>query len=326
MPTPIPADDAGIARAITLLAQGGLVAFPTETVYGLGADATNEPAVRRIFSAKGRPADHPLIVHLADVAQLPDWALDVPPAAAALAKRFWPGALTLILRRAPRVLDVVTGGQDTVGLRIPSHPVAMRLLAGFARGVAAPSANRFGRVSPTTAAHVAADLGDDVDLILDGGATDVGIESTIIDCSRGRPVLLRPGGISVDRIEAALGQSIGQRDADAPRVSGSLASHYAPLTPVSLVASDALCRAVAAAADRGTVAVIARSQARPDELDRHRVHWCALPDEPARYAHLLYATLRRLDALGSTLMIIEAPPPRVEWDGVADRLKRAAHR
>jgi L-threonylcarbamoyladenylate synthase len=217
-----------VAHAAQLLRDGELVGFPTETVYGLGADASNADAVRRLFEAKGRPADHPVIVHVAHAAAIATWARAVPAGARALADAFWPGPLTIIVPRAAHVHDIVTGGQDSVGLRVPSHPVARALLQAFGGGVAAPSANRFGRISPTTAQHVADDLGDAVALTLDGGACDVGIESTIVAFSGERAVLLRPGGIAVERLAAVLGHVPLAPDASAPRASGTLASHYAP--------------------------------------------------------------------------------------------------
>ncbi|HUP29029.1 MAG TPA: L-threonylcarbamoyladenylate synthase, partial [Usitatibacter sp.] len=222
-----------IAEGARRLAAGEAIAFPTETVYGLGADATNVEAVRRIFQLKGRPADHPLIVHFADPLQLSAWAAEVPAMARTLADRFWPGPLTMIVPKSPRVPAAVTGGQDTVGLRCPSHPVARELLAEFARigsgVVAAPSANRFGHVSPTSSAHVRDEFGTDL-FIVEGGDCEVGLESTIVDLSRGVPTLLRPGGISRAELEAALGAALHDRDADAPRASGTLAAHYAPRT------------------------------------------------------------------------------------------------
>jgi L-threonylcarbamoyladenylate synthase len=229
----VPADDESIARAAELLRDGGVVAFPTETVYGLGADALNETALARVFRIKERPLDHPMIVHLARAGALADWARDVSAAASALAEAFWPGPLTLIVPRAPEVPDAVTGGQDTVGLRVPEHPVAQALLEAFGRmsperrllGLAAPSANKFGRVSPTTAAHVRADLGDEVDLVLDGGAAEVGIESTIVDVSGGEPAILRPGAISAEAIERVLGAPLQTPGAHAPRVPGARATH-----------------------------------------------------------------------------------------------------
>ena len=317
-----------IARAAAILRAGGLVAFPTETVYGLGADARNSAAVARIFAAKGRPQDHPLIVHLPDAEWLPQWALEIPPTALDLAAAFWPGPLTLILKRAPGVPDCVTGGQDTVGLRIPGHPVALELLKAFAgkeggrafSGVAAPSANRFGRISPTTAEHVRAELGSAVDAVLDGGACKVGIESTIVDLSRGRAVLLRPGIITQAQIAAVLGTEVYMHDAVAPRVPGALDSHYAPRTPLYLVAAAELpLRLSALGGNR--LAVLARADA-PSGLNE--VSWHVAPRDAAAYAHELYASLRRLDALGCAVILVEAPPAEAEWQGVNDRLKRAS--
>jgi L-threonylcarbamoyladenylate synthase len=318
-----PVDTAEIERAVRVLERGGLVAFPTETVYGLGADASNEQAVRRVFAVKGRPADHPLIVHIAAAEQLIDWAREIPSAAAILAKQFWPGPLTLILKRSRQVLDVVTGAQSTVGLRIPSHPVALSLLRACGRGIAAPSANRFGNVSPTTALHVRTDLGDDVDLILDGGATDVGIESTIIDLSRGRPVLLRPGRITREQLSDALGEPIAARDAAAPRASGMLDSHYAPATPARLVNVERLVDDALSFGRRGAVAVIARTVFRPKHFAPFELHWCNLPQLPEGYARLLYATMRDVDALRANVILIESVPETPEWAGVRDRLVRA---
>ncbi len=319
---------AEIERAAAILRSGGLVAFPTETVYGLGADAANPAAVAKIFAAKGRPQDHPLIVHLADVAQLPLWAAQIPPAAQQLAAAFWPGPLTLVLKRAADVPDCVTGGQDTVGLRIPGHPVALALLRAFAgeqagrrfSGVAAPSANKFGRISPTTAEHVRAELGAAVDWVLDGGECEVGIESTIIDLSRGQPVLLRPGQITPARIAAVLGAGVAAPDAAAPRAPGALDSHYAPRTPLNLVPAAELPARLAALCGK-KLAVLARAEAPPGLRD---VQWQAAPRAVAGYAHELYASLRRLDALGCDLILVEAPPAAPEWQGVNDRLARAS--
>lgn len=313
------ASEEAILRAADLLARGGLVAFPTETVYGLGADASNEAAVRRIFLAKGRPADHPVIVHVADLAQLPAWVRSVPEAARKLAQAFWPGPLTMVLKRAAHVLDVVTGGQDTVGIRVPSHPVAQKMLRVFGGGVAGPSANRFGHVSPTTADHVRAEFGDSLDLILEGGQSEVGIESTIVDLSRGHPVLLRPGIISLGQLEAVLGEAVRTPDARAPRVSGSLESHYAPMTPTRLVTSEALERAIAGTS--GRLGVLAR---RPPSANLSRVVWVEAPDDSGHYAHELYADLRFLDASRCDLILVEGVPDSQEWDAVRDRIGRAA--
>jgi L-threonylcarbamoyladenylate synthase len=303
---------AAVRKAAEILRAGGLVAFPTETVYGLGADASSAAAVARLYAVKGRPAEHPVIVHFDSLQRALAWAREVPDEARALAQRFWPGPLTLILKRSGKAQDFVTGGQDTVGLRVPSHPVARELLRAFAGGVAAPSANRFGRVSPTTAAHVRADLGTDVDLVLEGGASDVGIESTIVDLSANAAVLLRPGGISRGELEKIV--PLAGRTASSPRHSGGLERHYAPKTPARLVASHALDREVAA---RRNVAVLAFS--RPDE----RVDfWLRMPREPRAYAHRLYAAMRELDAAGCDLILIEAPPEAPEWSAVRDRLGR----
>ncbi|MCL2657972.1 MAG: L-threonylcarbamoyladenylate synthase [Betaproteobacteria bacterium] len=311
-----------LIQAAALLRAGGLVALPTETVYGLGADASNPAAAAKIFAAKGRPADHPLIVHLADAQALPGWAREIPDAALALARAFWPGPLTLILKKAASVPNIVTGGQDTVGLRVPGHPVALALLRAFGGGIAAPSANRFGRISPTTAQHVADELGNAVDMILDGGACAVGIESTILDLSRGAPVILRPGAIGADAIAAVIGRrpelpSTAQ-GTPAPRVSGSLSAHYAPRTPLRLVeASELEDRLRTAGA--GT-AVIAR---RPPVAIPHTV-WIAAPKEADAYAHDLYANLRALDASPAQLILVETLPADAAWDAVRDRLGRAA--
>ena len=257
----VPASPAAIAKAVALLRAGELVAFPTETVYGLGADAGNGQAVHRIFAAKGRPPDHPVIVHLADANDAANWAREMPEGARRLAAAFWPGPLTLILPRAAHVSDLITGGQDSVGLRVPSHPVARDLLAAFGGGIAAPSANRFGRISPTTAAHVDDDLGGAVALIVDGGACPVGIESTIVAFTDGEPTLLRPGGIGVGDLARVLGHAPRSPGvAGAPRASGTLASHYAPRTPALLIPPNALRAEIAQLGARDErVAVLART-------------------------------------------------------------------
>ena len=317
-----------IDRAAALLKSGGLVAFPTETVYGLGADAANPAAVARIFAVKGRPSTHPVIVHLPSIEHLGRWARDVPPWAERLARAFWPGPLTLILRRAVGVPDAVTGGQDTVGLRVPSHPLAQALLAALARnddgkrliGIAAPSANRFGRISPTTAAHVRADLGTEVDLVLDGGACELGIESTIVDCSRGVPVLLRPGIIGARDIERAIGGAPAAADAHSPRAPGTLEAHYAPNRPLRLLSAGEWDEALSH--ERRSRAVMA-FRARP--TGDASLAWVCMPLDPARCAHDLYARLRELDAAGCEVILAEAPPPSPEWDAVRDRLARASN-
>ncbi|MDB5805700.1 MAG: threonylcarbamoyl-AMP synthase [Betaproteobacteria bacterium] len=314
-------DDALIAQAAAVLKAGGLLGLPTETVYGLAADAGSSQAIARIYAAKGRPNDHPVIVHLAHVEQIRDWAIDIPGEAWTLARAFWPGPMTLILKRAAHVLDAVTGGQDTVGLRIPSHPVAHAVLAAFGGGVAAPSANKFGRVSPTTAQHVRDEFGDAVDLVLDGGASEVGIESTIIDCSSPALRVLRPGAITEAMIADALGiggKPVAGQQAAAPRVSGSLDAHYAPRTRLLLVAPEALAATLAAQQAR-RVAVLSRE--RPAGFGDE---WRQAAADACVYARELYAHLRELDGVGADVMLIEAPPQRSEWDGVNDRLRRAA--
>ena len=305
-----------VRRAAQILRAGGLVAFPTETVYGLGADAASEKAVARLYGVKRRPADHPVIVHHESSKAAFAWAREVPEAAKKLAARYWPGPLTLILRRSALAKDFVTGGQDTVGLRVPSHPVARELLEEFGGAIAAPSANRFGLVSPTTVAHVRQDLGKDVDLVLEGGPSEVGIESTILDLSGPQPVLLRPGHISQQELEKILGSAIGEKRASSPRHSGGLERHYAPRTPARLVAPHELDRELAKGGER--IAVLAFS--RPDE----RVElWLRMPREPGAYAQRLYAALRELDAAGCERILVEAPPESPEWSAVRDRLKRA---
>ncbi len=332
-----------IESAAARLDAGSLVAFPTETVYGLGADASDPQAVAAIFRAKGRPSNHPLIVHVPEGSDLAAWAADVPPVAARLIDRFWPGPLTLILPRRAGVGDAAAGGQATIGLRCPGHPIAQALLAAYALrrsgrdrgapvGIAAPSANRFGHVSPTSAAHVrdefadtGADIYTDADaadasasiLILDGGDCPVGIESTIVDCSRLDtigPVLLRPGHVSAAMIEDAIGVELRTADPDAPRASGTLAAHYAPATPLRLVDAEAL---------RGVPDDVAVwSRAKPASCSGSR--WRVAPPDAVTYAHELYAALRSFDASGAREIWIERPPLTAGWTAVNDRLNRAA--
>ena len=312
---------AAMQRAAEILRSGGLVVFPTETVYGLGADAENPAAVARIFAAKGRPADHPLIVHMARRDHLSQWSRDIPPAAFVLARRYWPGPLTLILHRACRVPDRVTGGQDTVGLRVPDHPLALMLLEAFSGGIAAPSANRFGQVSPTTVAHVREELGDAMDFILDGGPCRVGIESTILDLSGHQPRLLRPGAITLAEIEAVLEQPVIPQGNDALRAPGMLRSHYAPRTPLYLVPTGHLkaeiCRRLRQGQRVGVLAMPATQL--PESCLRHH-----MPPHPAGWARELYAQLRALDQQGLDGLVIEAPPSSADWQAVSDRLARAA--
>lgn len=306
--------NAQVRRAAEILRAGGLVAFPTETVYGLGADASSAAAVARLYAAKGRPADHPVIIHFLSVEKAFAWGREIPPAARKLAARFWPGPLTLILKRSEKAGDFVTGGQDSVGLRVPSHPVAQELLREFGGGVAAPSANCFGNVSATTAAHVNEEL--KVELVLDGGASEIGIESTIVDLSKGRPVLLRPGTISKAQLEDFLKLKIREKETDFPRHSGGLERHYAPKTPALLVPPHLLDAEIA---KRGT-AVAVLAFLRPDERVEY---WIRMPREPRAYARRLYAALRELDGARCGAILIEFPPETAEWDAIRDRLTRA---
>jgi len=321
----VPATDEGISRAARLLREGQLVSFPTETVYGLGADARNAAAVQKIFAAKKRPADHPLIVHIADASVLPRWARSIPAGARALADAFWPGPLTLILPKARDVGDIVTGGQDSVGLRVPGHPVAQALLAQFAslggEGIAAPSANRFGRVSATTAQHVADDFGEEVAVILDGGPCRHGIESTIVAFTAGEASVLRPGALSVEEIVRVLGRPPQAADLGSPRAPGTLATHYAPRTPARLMPSPDLAAALAQLAHPGAhIVVLAHSVAQPPDFEGT---WFDAPAHDTAYAQQLYANLRALDALAADEIWIEAPPDGPEWHAVRDRLRRA---
>jgi L-threonylcarbamoyladenylate synthase len=307
------------ARAARLLAEGELVAFATETVYGLGADATNPTALARIFALKGRPADHPLIVHIADASRIDRYAREIPAAARQLAAAFWPGPLTMILKRSSAVPPEATGGQDSVGLRCPSHPLAQALLRAFGEvgsgAIAAPSANKFGHVSPTTAQHVRDEFGPGL-MILDGGACDVGLESTIVDLSRGAPVLLRPGAISREDIARVIGTLPAERDSHAPRASGTLASHYAPHTPLVLMEARRFADEL-----RVGDAVLAL---RAPPAHRAATAWIEAPLDPARYGHDLYRNLRELDRHRATRIVVEAPPRDSAWEAVNDRLGRAA--
>ena len=326
-------DQAAIIAAARALETGELVAFPTETVYGLGADAENPAAVAAIYAAKGRPQDHPVIVHLAPDAPLDYWAADIPVEAHALADAFWPGPLTMILKRAPNIPDAVSGGQDTVGLRCPSHPVAIALLRAFKGGkggVAAPSANKFGAVSPTLAQHVRDEFGQDgtVAMVLDGGASQVGIESTIVDLSRlatHGPVLLRPGHISAEAIAAVIDQLPSAPDAAAPRASGTLESHYAPHTPVAMQDSATLRQSLLELAAAGRKVALIHYSDTPLSAMPSPHAALRLPATPDGFAHALYAALRAMDGQGADVILVEAPPTSGAWLGVNDRLRRAAH-
>jgi L-threonylcarbamoyladenylate synthase len=344
-----------VAQGAKLLADGELLAFPTETVYGLGADASSDAAVAKIFVAKGRPADHPLIVHVSDASKLSQFAANVPDFAQRLIDAFWPGPLTVILPRLPGVAAASAGGQDSIGLRCPSHPIARELLTECAKlgvhGLAAPSANKFGKVSPTTAAHVFAEFGSAI-AVLDGGACDVGIESTIIDCTRGAPVLLRPGTLTVAQLEAAMGQALLLNDEcpaqenrrpeaqnayktplqqaaskaemtrSAPRASGTLASHYAPRATLRLMDAKALQTALdLLGADGKNIAIYARS---PLKLLSSHITLRRMPSDALATAQQLFAVLRELDAPNVRLIWVETVPLDAAWDGVRDRLQRAA--
>ena len=319
-----PADAAAIEDAARRLARGEVVALPTETVYGLGADAASAEGVAAIYRIKGRPAGHPLIVHVLDAAQAAWWG-ELGEAGERLARAFWPGPLTLIVRRHGGAPGFACGDEPTVGLRSPAHPVARALLEALARhgghGIAAPSANRFGRVSPTSARHVVDDLGDAVGLVLDGGDCEVGVESTIVDLSRGAAVLLRPGAITVAQLEAALGAPVRGRDAQAPKASGTLAAHYAPATRLELVAPERL---------EGRIRESGQSAARIAVWSRMRpagasvLRWEPAPADPDDFARALYGTLRALDGAGADLILVERVPEGLSWDAVRDRLQRAA--
>lgn len=337
-------DPGAVEQAAHALAEGRLVALPTETVYGLGARADDDQAVAAIYAAKGRPPDHPLIVHVLGEAEALAFTPAFTPLARRLAQAFWPGPVTLILNRRPGVATAAAGGQDSIGLRCPAHPVARALLQAAARhgvpGVAAPSANLFGRISPTTAAHVVADFGDQV-LVLDGGACQVGIESSIVDCRGEHPVLLRPGVLTREQIEHAAAQPLRERGADAPRSSGSLASHYAPRATLRLMDRATLAAALQVLGDDvPDVAVYSRGfsgaerdagrGAGPDAVSvggrlpqglRRR-----MPSHPDDVARELFAVLRDFDAAGVRLIWVEAPPDDPAWEGVRDRLQRAATR
>ena len=316
-----------IALAARRLREGGLVAFPTETVYGLGADARNVEAVQRIFAIKGRPAQHPVIVHIEGISVLPRWARDIPSAAHALGAAFWPGPLTLILRRAAGVSDIVTGGQDSVGVRVPGHPIARALLAKFAErggdGIAAPSANRFGRISATRAEHVVEEFADEIALILDDGATRHGIESTIVDLTGDEPAILRPGAITAEQIERSLGTKLRAASTASPRASGTLDSHYSPSTITRVMFQSELLSALGRVNTTLKIAVLAHSIAKPASFDGP---WIDAPADSAAYAHDLYANLRALDASDADEIWVEAPPDGSEWIAIDDRLRRAAHR
>ena len=310
-----------LRRTVELLRRGGLVGLPTETVYGLAADAENELAVRRIFAVKGRPSTHPLIVHLGSAEAVADWVQSVPAEAEALARAFWPGPLTLVLPRSRRASDAVTGGQGTVAVRVPAHPVALSVLRAFGGGLAAPSANRFGRVSPTQASHVVSDLGPDVDLVLDGGRCSVGVESTIVDLSSGAPAVLRPGGVSLEALERVLGRRPALRPAGEVRAPGMLPSHYAPRAGLALAPrAEAVDLAARLGREGRRVALCGPAGM---AVPRGVVHLDA-PEDVPELARALYELLRSVDAAGVDVAVVVVPEAEGLGLAVLDRLRRAA--
>jgi L-threonylcarbamoyladenylate synthase len=320
MSRPRRATQAELDTAVAALRDGELVAFPTETVYGLGANARDPAALRRIFELKGRPADHPLILHLDSARFVRRWVAEFPPVAEQLASRFWPGPLTLVLPRGPDASEVLTGGQDTVAVRVPSHPMAQQLLTAFGGGIAAPSANRYGHVSPTRAEHVREEFGDAVEVILDGGECTLGLESTIVSLVGSRPRLLRPGHVSLAELVEVVGPVESGADASSPRVPGSALRHYAPQTPVVRVPPVSLeSRIDEQLRGSGRVAVLALRAARRAQQG---VTWINAGSRADAYAHDLYANLRSLDKAGAALILVEDVPERAEWAAVRDRLGR----
>ena len=313
-----------IAEGVETLRRGGLVAFPTETVYGLGCDAASTAGLERLYAVKRRPVDHPVIVHLGDAAlALDGWAATVSEAGQALIAAFWPGPLTLVVGRGARVIDAVTGGRDTVGLRVPSHPMALQLLRAFGSGVAAPSANRFGRVSPTSAADVRADLGDDIDLVLDGGSSDVGVESTIVDCTGDDLAILRLGGVTREQIAETVGGAVALRTAGEVAAPGTLPAHYAPTARVVIVDRSAVgARATGLLAAGETVGIIAPGPPPPDLPVG--VVTLASPDDDDEFARVLYPSLRAADRASLDVVLAILPAARGIGAAVADRLSRAA--
>ncbi|MDZ4836778.1 MAG: L-threonylcarbamoyladenylate synthase [Candidatus Melainabacteria bacterium] len=318
-----------VERAAQLLKQGLLVGMPTETVYGLAADASNKDALVRLFSAKGRPTNHPVIVHVASVDALPDWAVEVPKLAYDLAERFWPGPLTMIFKKHAHVLYEVTGGQETVAIRVPRHEVALSLLQKFGGGIAAPSANRFGKLSPTSASDVEGEFGDAVAYVLDGGTCEVGIESTIVDLSGAQPRVLRPGMLSLEQLNQIEGLHARNRDeaASAPRAPGTLKSHYSPSTPVKLVSGANLDSVLSELKNSSKkAAVLSFKTKRDNATQQANTAWIVAPGDPDNYARKLYSSLRQLDNLECDLIIVEEVPSTDSWSGIQDRLQRASVR
>lgn len=311
-----------IFKAVHILQTGGLVAFPTETVYGLGADATNPEAIKKIFAAKGRPSDHPLIVHLPHLEHLSQWAQHIPETAWQLAEAFWPGPLTLILQKNTNVSPLITGQQNSIGLRIPSHPIAAALLKAFNQGIAAPSANRFGRVSPTKAEHVYQELGETVDLILEGGDCHFGIESTIVDLTAEKPRILRPGSITEEQIREVLGLDLSPTTHQTPRVSGALLNHYAPQTSLQIVNKEQLESVINSLLNaHKTVAILGLGANLFPTIAE--VFWFQMANNAQSYAHDLYTILRLADEKQADLILVEQTPTEDNWRGINDRLQKA---
>lgn len=313
-----------INEAASILKQGGIVAFPTETVYGLGADASNLKAIRRVYEAKQRPLNHPVIVHLSHIAQLEDWAKDIGALAKTLMAHFWPGPLTLVLRRTDRVLDEVTGGQDTVAIRMPANQLALSLIEKVERPLVAPSANRFGHLSPTHSDHVKQDLGSDVDFVIEGGYCDVGIESTILDISSGEPRILRLGAITPAQIEQVLGIKLSAlKTPSSIRVPGALAQHYAPRAGFSMVAAADLAKAIDNLRSKGkTVAVLSQ---KPPMVQEKGIFWFQMPTQPDDYMRMLYHSLFLADQKRPSVILAEDLPCEEAWMAIRDRMTRATH-
>ena len=325
-----------IALAAQALLRGDLIGLPTETVYGLAADACNAQAVAKIFSIKGRPSDHPLIVHVTDIESAERFASEIPDFAKRLIDAFWPGPLTLILPRIANVATTAAGGQNSVGIRCPSHPIARQILLAAQDvgvwGLAAPSANKFGRISPTTAAHVREEFGDAF-LIVDGGACDVGIESAIVDCTRGQPVLLRPGVLTLEQLSSACGERVlleGEiltKALSAPKASGTLAAHYAPVAKLFLMNKQEMEQKLAQGNESSPLAIWSiaplNEQSKVSSDKKSVIHWQLMPSDPVQCAHALFAQLRAFDSLGVNQIWVESPPSNSAWEGVHDRLRRA---
>jgi L-threonylcarbamoyladenylate synthase len=311
-----------IETAVQALRDGDLVAFPTETVYGLGANAQNPAAVAKIFEAKGRPKTHPVIVHLDTPRFLHRWVAEVPDVATKLAEKFWPGPLTMVMKKGPNVHDIVTGGQDTVAIRVPSHPMAQQLLTAFGGGIAAPSANRYGRLSPTRPEHVRDELGDAVKVVLDGGESQIGLESTIVSVEGPQVRLLRPGAVTAGQLRTVVSELLMGPDLESPRVPGSTASHYAPTTPLVIVPAGEIDAQAAALSEGGRrIAVLAQRL----PLKSHKyVTWINAGRRPDQFSHDLYANLRTLDKAGCQKILVQDVPQDERWDAIRDRLTRAA--